>query len=952
MDSERLRQIEELFHAVQECGPEARSTLLARADPEIRSRVEALLAQRTEKGLLELSAMEAAANLMDDTGNGLEVGSQLGHYQIGALLGSGGMGQVYKARDTRLDRDVAIKVLPPMFAGDPERLARFEREAKVLASLNHPNIASIYGVEERAIVMEFVDGESPQGPMPFKEAWKICSQIADGLEYAHERRVVHRDLKPANIKVTPDGRVKILDFGLAKALTGESVRAASSGSDSPNLTPDATHPGVILGTTGYMAPEQIRGKEADCRADIWAFGLVLYELLTGEQLFKGSDAFEIMTRVLTEEPDLERAPSNVRRLLRECLKKDPAERLRRIEAAEYLLDGVAVSPSPSTSLLHKLPWGMAATFAFLSALLGFLYFRETLSRPKPLTRFSVDLGPEAVVGPHTTATISPDGRRLAFVVREAGGVEQLATRLLEETNDTLLPGTENASDPFFSPNSQWIGFFADRKMKKISVQGGAAVTLCDAPNGRGASWGADGNIIATLDLTAAAGLFRIPSAGGPPQALTKPATKRDFSDRWPQVLPGGKAVLFTASPFPGDFDDGTIYALSLKTGERKVVQRGGYYGRYLPSGHLVYVHQGTLLAAPFDLERLEVRGRPEPLVEDVAGDPTYGAGQFEFSDTGAFVYLSGKSARQYPISWVDGGGRMRALLSAPNLYLTPRFSPDGKRLAFSVALKTLQIYEWQRDATTKLPSSQPFANSPVWSPDGSHIAFATQNVDASMSLQWVRSDGARSAQELLSSNNSLRPYSFSPDSKRLAFSEESPETGPDLWTLPLDLTDPEQPNPGKPEPFLKTPARELEPAFSPDGHWIAYQSQESNVPEIQVRPFPGPGGKWLISRGVHPIWSRNGRELFYEDPADRRIWEVMYTAKADTFIANKPRLWSEAQLQEPNIQFWNLDLAPDGKRFAVFPRPEFADGRKGSVHVVVLLNFFDELRRRVPVSGK
>jgi Tol biopolymer transport system component/predicted Ser/Thr protein kinase len=879
----------------------------------------------------------------------LAAGTKLGPYEILAPIGAGGMGEVYKARDTKLDRDVAIKVLPAMFADDPERLGRFEREAKVLASLNHPNIASIYGVEERALVMEFVEGESPRGPMAFEDAWKICAQVAAALEYAHERRVIHRDLKPANIKVTPDGRVKILDFGLAKAITEESARPAVSGVDSPTLTMGATQAGVILGTAAYMAPEQVRGKVADRRADIWAFGVVLYELLTGERLFRGSDSSETMARVLTEEPNLDRAPANVRPLLRECLKKDPAERLRHIEAAEYLLEGAVESPVQATNFRRKLPWTVAAALGVVAGALGFLYVLRTPRPAQPLTRFSVDLGPDAAAGFSVTAVISPDGRRLVFVARGANGREQLATRLLEQTNYNLLPGTENANDPFFSPDSQWIGFFADGKMKKISVQGGATATLCNAPNGRGASWGEDGNIIATLDFSAGAGLSRVSETGGTPQALSKPGPKGDASDRWPQILPGGQTVLFTATAIPGAYDDATIYALSLKTGQKKMVQRGGYFGRYLPSGHLVYVHLGTLLAVPFDLDRLEVRGVPVPILEDVAGNTAYGAGQFTFSRTGSFVYLSGKYSGQYPIAWLNSTGKMQTLLAAPGNYFGPRFSPDGKRLAVSVSLSTMQVYDWQRDVMARLSTGQ-LAMSPVWAPDGKHIAFGGRVDIESYGLGWIRSDGAREAQRLLNSKNLLRPYSFSPDGKNLAYTEDNPETGSDLWTLPLDLSDPEHPKAGKPEQFLATPAPESEPAFSPDGHWIAYRSQEAGGSEIQVRPFPGPGAKYLVSTApaVHPIWSGNGRELFFENPTDNRIWVATYTAKGDTFFPDRPKVWYEGQIFEPNIQHWNLDLAPDGKRFAVFPGPDAGDGRTGSVHVTVLLNFFDELTRRVP----
>jgi serine/threonine-protein kinase len=432
--------------------------------------------------------------------------------------------------------------------------------------------------------------------------------------------------------------------------------------------------------------------------------------------------------------------------------------------------------------------------------------------------------------------------------------------------------------------------------------------------------------------------------------MTKPGDKGETSHRWPQILPGGQAVLYTDAVVAGEFNDGMIGVYSLKTGQRKTVQRGGYYGRYVPSGHLLYVHQGTLLAVPFDLDRLEVRGVPVPVLEDVAGNPATAGGQFDFSRAGTFVYLSGKASAEFPIAWMDGAGKTQMLVAAPGNYYTPRFSPDGKRLAFVVNLTMLQVYDWQRETKSRLTFP---ANSPVWAPDANHIVFATLFSSGS-SLRWIRSDAAREAQPLLESKNQLRPYSFSPDGKRLAFAEDSPETSGDLWTLPLDLSDPERPKPGwKPELFLRTPANEYEPAFSPDGRWIAYLSRESGPSEIQVRPFPGPGAKWVISASaVHPVWSRNGRELFFENANDKRIWVAPYTTKGDTFIPDKPRPWPDAQIVEPNIQYWNLDLAPDGKRFAVFPRPDAADDRKGSVHVTVLLNFFDELRRRVPLSGK
>ncbi len=414
----------------------------------------------------------------------------VGHYRITAKLGEGGMGEVYRAVDTKLDREVALKVLPPAFASDAGRMARFEREAKVLASLNHPNIAAIYGVEERALVMELVEGASPKGPMPFDDAWKIAAQIASALEYAHDKGIVHRDLKPDNIKITPDGVVKLLDFGLAKAFT-EQKEPSANPEHSPTLTIGATEVGVILGTAAYMAPEQAKGKSVDKRADIWAFGVVLYELLTGERLFKGEDVSETLVSVLRDEPDLTKVPAKTRRLLRRCLEKDPKQRLRDIGEARFFLDDPVAPAEPKS----RWPWLIAAALALALIVISVFAYRATRRQEQPLTRLDVDLGPEAITGVNTTVAISPDGRRIVYPARGPDGRQQLATRLLDQTAPTLLPGTQGAFDPFFSPDSQWIGFFAVGQLKKIAVQGGAPVNLCAVANPVGGSWGEDGNIV-------------------------------------------------------------------------------------------------------------------------------------------------------------------------------------------------------------------------------------------------------------------------------------------------------------------------------------------------------------------------------------------------------------------------------------------------------------------------
>jgi serine/threonine-protein kinase len=873
--------------------------------------------------------------------------SAIAHYRITSKLGEGGMGAVWRATDTKLNREVAIKILPEAFARDPDRMARFTREAQVLASLNHPNIAAIYGVEERALVMELVEGETlaeriKQAGLPFETALNYARQIVEALEYAHEKGIVHRDLKPANIKVTPEGRVKVLDFGLAKAMDATPA-AGSDPSNSPTLTMRQTEMGVILGTAGYMAPEQARGQVVDQRADIWALGVVVWEMVTGRVLFRGPTVSDTLAAVLKTEPQWERAPFPWRRLLRACLAKDPRQRLRNIGDALRLVDEGPPQAITATARRSSMPW-IAAAGAFAAvALVGWwIAWRATRPVDHPLTRLSVDLGPNAMTGLNLTAAISPDGRRLVFPARGPDGKQQLATRLLDQAEPTLLPGTEGGRDPFFAPDGRYIGFVSGSQYKKIQMQGGASVTLGNVSSARGfgASWGEDGTIIASLGNILPLSL--IPAAGGEPKPLAK-LGPGELSHRWPQILPGGSAVLFTASPSAASWENANIETVSLKTGQVTTVQRGGYYGRYLPGGYLVYVHQGTLFGVRFDPGKLEARAAPVPILEDVAANPVTGGGQFDFSNTGTFVYAAGKSAAQaWQVDWLDSSGKMQPLLSAPGAYTVPRLSPDGRKLGL-VNGGDIYIHDLDRDTTSRLTSTGS-ANAPVWAPNGRHIAFQT----AGTGLSWIRSDGAGEPQRLLESQGTVIPWSFSPDGRRLAYSANSPGPGFDIWALPLDLTDPDHPKAGKPEPFLHTPADELLPNFSPDGRWIAYRSNESGSEEIYVRPFPsGSGGKWPISSGggLYARWSNNGRELFFET-ADNRIMVVDYTVDGASFVPGKPRIWSDKQLFFTGTS--NIDIAPDGKRFAVFALPEAAPGEKSSVHVTVLLNFFDELRRRIP----
>jgi len=871
----------------------------------------------------------------------VSTGTRLGAYEIIGPLGRGGMSEVYRARDTRLGRDVAIKISAERF-GD-----RFEREARAIAALNHPNICQLYDVGENYLVMELIGGEMLRGPMPIDTALNYAKQIADALEAAHEKGIIHRDLKPANIKVTPEGVVKVLDFGLAKA--SEEPAAADDPSTSPTMTLSATRAGMILGTAAYMSPEQARGKGVDKRADIWAFGVVLYELLTGRQAFQGETTTDVLAAVMKEEPPLGKLPPHLRPVLERCLRKDPRKRWRDIGDVRMALDeGPLTAETPARRRLW-LPWAAAGMLAAALVIAGFALWRTTRPVQLPLIRLNVDLGPNLTIQPNPGANVilSPDGTRVVFASSSPAGKSRMSTRLLSQSQATAISGTEGArADAFFSPDGEWIGFFADGKLKKISLQGGAPVTLCDAPNPRGASWGEDDNIVFAANT--GGGLASVSANGGQPRPLTN-LKDGEFTHRWPQVLPGAKAVVFTSSGADPNYENSTIEIQSLQSGQRKTLHKGGSYGRFVPTGHLIYMHEGALFAKRFDPERLEVHGQAVPILDDVTNSPVTGSAQLDFSGaasgSGTLAYFSGKGA-QTSIFWLESTGTTQPLHAAPGFYLSPRFSPDGKLLVVALfsGNSGLWLENLERDAMLRLTFTAG-DNDPVWSPDGRYVAYDS----AQTGIFWVRSDGSGLPQRLTRSGHIVFPYSFSPDGKRLAYSELNPQTGFDIWILPLEGDDRDHLKVGTPEPFLRTTANERDPAISPDGRWLAYSSDESGTFEVYAQPFPGPASKWRVSTqgGRLPIWSRSRRELAYQT-LDDRIMMVPYSVNGATFTPGTPQSWSDKQLASL-LAGANMDLAPDGKRFAVLMSPQ-AEPRSPT-EVTFLLNFFDELRRKVP-SGK
>ena len=908
----------------------------------------------------------------------LAAGTRLGSYEVVAQIGAGGMGEVYQAHDTKLGRDVAIKVLPEAFAHDADRLSRFQREAKMLAALNHPNIATIHGLEPSGstsyLVMELVLGETLQehvmrdGKVPIEEALTIAKQIAEALEAAHEKGIIHRDLKPANVKVTPGGKVKVLDFGLAKAFEGDAANEDMV--DSPTLSRAATMQGVILGTAAYMSPEQAKGKAVDKRTDIWAFGCVLYEMLAGKQAFDGEEVTDILAAVVRAEPDWFALPSTtpltVRDLLRRCLQKDKTLRLRdagdaRIEIHEALAapaTWAATTAGPATRVWReRVAWAAAGVLALVAIAFatGLLQRAPKPPQPVPVMRLNAEIGVDASLDTSlgASALLSPDGTRLVLVAIGADQKRRIYVRSLDGLQATALPGTENARDPFFSPDSQWIGFFADGKLKKISVVGGLAVTLCDAPTDRGGSWGEDGTIVFVPDVQTP--LFKVLSIGGTPEPLTSLDKQAgEITQRWPQVLPGGKAVLFvSATSSVGPISENAdIVMYSLVSGQRKTLRRGGFYGRYLPSGHLVYVREGTLFAMPFDLKRLEVTGQPAPILEDVVASPGVGGAQFSFSETGDFAYVGGQGGGQnLSIYWMDHEGRFTPLRETASSYANLAFSPAGNRLALEMNGgngRDIWVYEWEHDTLTRMTFAGEPNEFPDWTPDGQRIVYSSQQKGGTQNLWWIRADGVGDAQRLTESKSAQFAGSWSPDGKVLAFSQFNVGTNLDIMTLAIGGDEKSGWKPEKPKSFLDSPASESEPAFSPDGRWLAYSSSESGSYEVYVRPFPGPGGKWQVSTGggYLPKWSHKSKEIFYRTP-DTKIMVATYSASGDSFRVDKPRLWSPGQFSELGIFSNNFDLHPDDKRFAVVKGP--GTGQTSVVSKVnLILNFFDELRSKFP----
>ena len=896
----------------------------------------------------------------------LQPGQTLSHYRIERKIGQGGMGEVWSAMDTRLNRAAAIKALPASLAEDPERLARFKREAQLLASLNHPNIAGIYGLEQEGdssyLAMELVEGDDlsermQARPLPMEEALDIAGQIAAALEEAHDKGIIHRDLKPANIKVTPDGKVKVLDFGLAKALTGDHDTSGSLTelSLSPTMTAAmGTQAGVILGTAAYMSPEQARGKPVDRRADIWAFGVVLFEMLTGGGLYRGETATDIIAAVVTREPDWDSLPAgtpgNVRRVLRRCLQKDARHRLRdigdaRLELTEEPEDEPA-APAPPTRTSASRTWlmGIAGLLAGLAAAFALtaLFSRE----PAPRALWSGLPAPEGL--DYTFGRfleISPDGMHVVFVAPAPDGSADalLWVRDLDSETARPLSGTEGANQPFWSPDSQFIGYFSNLKLRKIRVSGGVSTTLCDADlNPRGGSWGSDGIILFVPDWSHP--VHRVPDAGGSPEPVTQLDPSRlELSHRWPHLLPDGNHFLYyVVSTYPelnpenpSEADQSGIYISSLDGATPRRLHPTRSRAAYV-DGRLLFVQDGTLVAQSFDLDSLALQGAPTPLAEGVTQSVSalWGAALFSVSDQGSLIFARGASEDRGVSRPVrrDREGNEIATHGEAAPYMSLRLSHDGGRLAVAIGDPADLWIRGLEDATSTRFTFDPGNDvSMLWSPDDSRIAFQSSRILPGQgfkvaNLMTRATSGLDAAEPLVTPDFLILPTDWSPDGRLISLVGFNPGTGTDIMIYSFES--------GSIEPFLQAQPNEGEPYFSPDGRWLAYSSDESGRREIYVQPFPSPGGKWQVSSngGQFPRWRADGKELFYLK--DDGTLMVVSTETGETFRSGTP-----VQLFPTNAYTFagaqsGYDVAADGQSFVFLEVIDESGSTKAGVTLV------------------
>lgn len=859
-------------------------------------------------------------------------GTRFGPYEILASIGAGGMGEVYRARDPRLGRDVAIKILPATYSTDPDRLRRFEQEARAASALNHPNILTIYDIGEHTagpyVVSELLEGETLRErmsgtPLPQRRVTQFALEIASGLAAAHDKGIVHRDLKPENIFITKDDRIKILDFGLAKLTSPTELEPEG---EAPTLRVD-TEPGMIIGTAGYMSPEQVRGIVPDHRSDIFAFGAVLYEMLAGKRAFKGESKVDTMSAILKEDPsDIidtnRRIGPGLERIVRHCLEKNPAHRFNSARDLAFAIEALSGSGGEPTQRIDKvvsatqriknremIAWSVVAAAAVVvGVLLLILYTRAHETLPPGAARFLV-YPPEKTIFQGGGDYVSPDGHRLIFTAIGVDGKRVLWVRTIDSLTAQALPGTEDAAQPFWSPDSRFIGFFAGGKLKKVGASGGSVQVLADAQAGRGGTWNSDGVIVFSPTVTD--GLYRVGAAGGPATPITTLDTASfQTSHCWPYFLPDGKHFVYLARN--SQRQNSAIYVGSIDSKESRLVVKSDAGAAYAAPGYLFFVRERSLMAQPFDADKIQLNGEPVPVVEQIGYSATTARAFFSVSNNGVLAYR-GNVPLNGQLTWYDRTGKQGERAGTVGDFLGFSLSPDQKRIAVSrLDVETgnydLWMIELGRGTSSRFTFDQTNETFPVWSPDGNRIAYAS-NKFGPTDLFQKSSNGAGGDELLFKSTNLKAPNDWSPDMRTILYNEFDPKTNSDLWVLPL-VAD------AKPSPLMQTTFNETNGRFSPDGKWVAYESNESGPGQIYVQGFPT-GGKTQVSTGggFQPRWRGDGKELFYIGP-DKKLMAVDIKADASEIQVGTPRPLFDLRISTlPGSPYY--DVTRDGQRFLI-----------------------------------